>query len=187
MHATKERQQDAYLTHAFSKKDKLKRFTWQIIWILFCRYTPPPFHFWRILILKAFGAKIGKSCAIYPDSRIWAPWLLEMGDVSTIGPRVEVYNPGSVFLGHHAILSQGAYLCGATHDYNTIEFTYIKRPIVIEPYAWICAKAIVLPGVICRAGSVLAAGAVTSKDLNAWGIYVGNPANYVRDRDNFLK
>ncbi len=186
MSTVEQDKQDAYLTHAFTVKDKIKRFAWQIVWFLFCRYTPAPLHFWRIIILRFFGAKIGNDCAVYPDSKVWAPWLLEMGDVSTIGPQVEVYNPGAVVLGHHAILSQGAYLCGATHDYNTAAFTYIKKRITLEPYAWVCARAIVLPGVTCCTGSVLAAGGVTSKDLKAWGVYVGNPAVYVKERANFL-
>ncbi|WP_211225010.1 putative colanic acid biosynthesis acetyltransferase [Spirosoma spitsbergense] len=111
---------------------------------------------------------------------------METEDVVTIGPEVEIYNPGGVYLGHHAILSQGAYLCGATHDYNTIEFTYIKKRIVIEAYSWICAKAVVLPGAHCREGSVLGAAAVTSTSLAAWTVYAGNPAVRVKERINFL-
>jgi len=183
---TDENKQDAYLLHAFSIKDKIRRFIWQIVWLVICRLTPPPFHVWRIFVLRLFGAKIGINCAVYPDCKIWAPWLLEMEDVATIGPRVEIYNPGGIFIGHHAILSQGAYLCGATHDYNTIEFAYIKKRIVIMPYVWICARAIVLPGVICNVGSVLAAGSITSKDLGEWQVYGGNPAKKITERNDFL-
>ena len=103
----------------------------------------------------------------------------------TIGPGVEIYNPGSVKLGHHSILSQDVYLCGATHDYNSVEFTYVKRAIILEPYVWICAKAIVLPGVICSEGCVLGAASVTSKNLDPWNVYAGNPAKWVKKRRKF--
>lgn len=178
---------DAYVQPVFSTKNKIKRLIWQITWAILCRYTPAPLHKWRIFILRLFGAKIGKSNFIYPSCKIWAPWLLVTEDVVTIGPGVEIYNPGRVCLGHHSILSQDAYVCGATHDYNSIAFTYIMKPIIIKPYAWICAKAIVLPGVTCHTGSVLAAAAITSKDLDEWGVYAGNPSKKVRERVNFLK
>lgn len=171
---------DAYERPIFSTKNKIMRLLWQLCWLFFCRWTPAPLHSWRIFILRLFGAKIGKTNFIYPNCKIWAPWLLETEDVVTIGPGVEVYNPGGIFLGHHAILSQDAYICGATHDYNSSDFTYMMKKIVIESYVWICAKAIVLPGIHCSEGSVLAAGAVAVKDLNKWSVYGGNPAKFLK-------
>ena len=134
--------------------------------------------------MKLFGADIGKQSFIYPTCKIWAPWLLVTENVVTIGPGVEIYNPGRLYIGHHAVLSQGAYICGATHDYNEFAFTYIKKEIIIDPYVWICARAIVLPGVNCKEGSVLGAGAVTSKNMEPWTVYAGNPAKAIKQRIN---
>ena len=175
-----------YVEPAFSKKNKLRRMLWNITWAILCSWTPNLMHAWRIMVLRMFGAKIGKQNFIYPDCKIWAPWLLETENTATIGPRVEVYNPGGFYLGHHAILSQDAYICGATHDYNSANFTYLKRRIVIEPYVWICAKAVVLPGVCCGEGSVLAAAAIATRDLDNWSVYAGNPAVKVKSRKNFV-
>lgn len=177
---------DAYKRPSFSFVDKVNRMIWSFCWLLLCRWTPKPLHVWRCFVLKLFGAKIGQSNFIYPDAKIWAPWLLKTEDVVTIGPGVEIYNPGGLYLGHHSIISQDAYLCGATHDYNSIEFTYLKSPIRLEPYAWVCAKAIVLPGVVLGEGSVLGAGALTSKNLEPWSIYAGNPAKFIKKRVDFL-
>ena len=143
-------------------------------------------HGWRAFILRFFGARIGKSNHIYPSCKIWSPKLLYTEDAVTIGPKAVIYNPGGVSLGHHTVISQNAYICGATHDFNKIEFDYIKKEIFIESFVWIAAYAIVLPGVICREGSILGAGAVTSRNLDAWSVYAGNPAKYVKARNNFL-
>ncbi|MPR32131.1 putative colanic acid biosynthesis acetyltransferase [Salmonirosea aquatica] len=178
--------QDSLKRPSFSFSNKLKRGVWNLVWLCFCRWTPKPLHTWRSFVLRFFGAKIGKSNFIYPSCKIWAPWLLETEDVATIGPGVEIYNPGGAFLGSHSILSQDAYLCGATHDYNSSSFTYTSKRIVIEAYVWICAKAIVLPGVRCFEGSVLGAGSVTSKDLKSWTVYAGNPAVAVKERKNTI-
>ena len=178
---------DPYLKPNFSFGNKIRRFTWLLSWQIMCRWSPTPFHGWRSFVLRIFGAKIGKKNFIYPNCKIWAPWLLRTEDIITIGPGVEIYNPGRVHLGHHSILSQNAYICGATHDYNSVGFTYLIKEIIIEPYVWICARAIVLPGVHCKQGCVLGSGAVASKDLDEWSVYVGNPAKKIKDRSNFLK
>ncbi|MBC7688664.1 MAG: putative colanic acid biosynthesis acetyltransferase [Aquabacterium sp.] len=178
---------DHYITPVFSTGNKIKRLCWQLTWALFCSWTPAPLYFWRNFVVRLFGGKIGHTVHIYPSSKIWAPWLLVMDNNSCIGPGAEVYNPGGCTIGHHAILSQDAYLCGATHDFNDRNFTYVKKQIVIGPYVWICAKATVLPGVCCAEGSVLGAASITSKDLQAWNVYAGNPARLVKARNNFIK
>jgi len=178
---------DAYLRPTFPLIDRFRRYSWTVAWLLLCQWTPKPMHRWRIGVLRFFGAQLGRQNFVYPNCKIWAPWLLKTEDVVTIGPGVEIYNPGGIRLGHHSILSQDAYLCGATHDYNSSDFTYIKKEIIVEPYVWICARAVVLPGVHCREGSVLGATTVTSRDLAPWTVYAGNPARPVKQRHNFLK
>lgn len=180
-------EQDHYIISPFNIGNKILRLFWTISWILLCRWTPKPLHSWRALILSIFGAKLGKRTHIYPSCKIWAPWLLEADDHAAIGPGVEVYNPGGIKLGVHSIISQDAYICGATHDFNSENFTYLKKKIIIEDYAWICARAIVLPNVTCKEGSVLGAGAVVSKDMEQWTIYAGNPAKAVKKRKKFKK
>jgi len=176
---------DAYARPVFSFGNKLKRFTWQIVWTLFCSWTPIPLHSWRVFVLRCFGAKIGKSNFIYPTCKIWAPWLLSTEDVVTIASGVTIYNPGGVYIGHHSIISQEAFLCSATHDYNSPDFTYIKKAIMLEAYVWICAKATILPGVRCFEGAVLGATSTATKDLDAWMVYAGNPAIALKIRHNF--
>lgn len=173
---------DAFLRPAFGLRNKLARTVWSVTWTFLFRYTPTPMHKYRCWLLRRFGARIGKQNFIYPSARIWAPWLLSTKEVVTIASGVEVYNPGGIQLGHHTIISQGAYLCGATHDFNDPNFTYLSRNITTEPHTWICARAIVLPGVHCGEGSVLGAGSVTSKDLKPWTVYAGNPAVEVKTR-----
>jgi putative colanic acid biosynthesis acetyltransferase WcaF len=133
-------------------------------------------------LLRLFGAKLGAINFVYPSARIWAPWLLETGDLVTIGRGAEIYNPGGVLLGSRTIISQDAYVCGATHDYQSPDFTYITKLVRTGPQVWICARAIVLPGVHCNEGSVLGAGSVATRNLEAWTVYAGNPAVAVRQR-----
>ena len=176
---------DPYQRPTFTFANRALRKLWHIVHFLLFRPTPVGFYPWRSFLLRVFGAKIGKANHIYPSAKIWAPWLLETEDIVTIGPGAEIYNPGGVYLAHHTIISQNAYVCTATHDYNKFTFDYITKPILTEPYTWICAYAIVLPGVKFGEGSVLGAGAVASRSLDPWTVHSGNPAREVKKRVPF--
>lgn len=174
--------QDPYLQPVFPLSDRLRRMAWGIVRICFFRPSPRVFYGWRALLLRLFGARIGRDSFIYPSARIWAPWRLEAGDVVTIADGVEIYNPGGVLLRHHAIISQGAFLCGGTHDYNRPDFPMTWRKIEVGAYGWVCARAVVLPGVVVGEGAVLGAAAVTSRNLEPWTVHAGNPAKQCGDR-----
>ena len=174
---------DPLLRPIYGWQHRAKRLIWVLTWMFLFRPTPPPLHNWRCFLLRLFGAKLGKINFVYPTARVWAPWLLETGDLVTLGRGAEVYNPGGVTLGSRTIISQDAYLCGATHDYQSPDFTYITKRIITGAQVWICARAMVLPGVTCNEGSVLGAGSVATRNLDAWTVYAGNPAAAVRKRN----
>jgi putative colanic acid biosynthesis acetyltransferase WcaF len=173
---------DPYLVPAFPLSNRLRRAFWGFVYVVFFRTSPRPFHAWRAFLLRCFGAQLGKNCHIYGRARIWAPWNLTCDDQATIGDEAIVYNPERITLGSHAIISQQAYLCGATHDYEDPQFPLVASPISIGPYAWICARATVQPGVTVGEGAVLALGSVATRDLKSWTVYAGVPARKVKDR-----
>ena len=177
---------DPYLRASFSLMHRMRRLLWRVVWIAFCRPSPVFFHGWRCYVLQCFGAQLGKNNLIYPSAQVWAPWLLETGDVVTIASGVEIYNPAGVLLGHHAIISQNSYLCGGSHDYNDPSFPMISRKIVVGSYAWVCARATVLLGVNIGEGAILGAAAVATRDLEPFGVYSGNPARLVSMRKRQL-
>jgi putative colanic acid biosynthesis acetyltransferase WcaF len=173
---------DPYLAPAFPLSNRLLRAAWGIVYVVFFRTSPRPFHAWRVFLLRCFGAKLGKNCHIYGRARIWAPWNLKCDEQATIGDEAIVYNPALITLGSHAIVSQQAYLCGATHDYEDPKFPLVALPISIGPYAWVCARATVQPGVSMGAGAILALGGVASRNLEPWAVYAGIPARRIKDR-----
>ncbi len=173
---------DPYLRPAFSLGDRVHRLVWNICWALLYRLSPRPFHGWRSMLLRFFGATLGPNCHFYPGSKVWAPWNLICADQVTAGDGVEIYNPAPVTLGSHAILSQGAYLCGATHDYDDPAFPLLAYTMQIGAYAWVCARASVAPGVQVGEGAVLGLGSVATRNLEPWTIYAGAPAIRVKER-----
>lgn len=181
-HVAPETAADPYLRPAFSFGNRVQRLMWNLCWAIFYRISPRPFFAWRALLLRAFGAKLGLNCKFYPSSRVWAPWNLVCADLVAVGDDAELYNPAPMRLGSHAIVSQGAYLCGATHDFDDPAFPLLAYAMEVGPYAWVCARACVAPGVNVGEGAVLGLASVATRDLEPWGVYAGSPAVKVKQR-----
>ena len=173
---------DPYKRPAFSASERLRRLTWNLCRLLLFRPSPRPFHAWRSALLRLFGAHLGPECHIYPGARIWAPWNLHAADSVAIADDAEIYNPAPMHFGSHAIISQGAYLCGATHDYDRADFPLLAFTSEVGAYAWVCARAIVSPGVCLGEGAVLGLGAIATRSLEPWSVYAGVPARRIKDR-----
>jgi len=180
--AIEHNQPDPYLRPAFSLGNRLRRLVWNICWLLLYRTSPRPMFEWRAFLLRAFGASIGPRSKLYPGLKVWAPWNLVCADHVAAGDGVEIYNPVTIRLGSHVILSQQCYLCGATHDYNDPAFPLIAYPMRLDAYVWVCARASVGPGVNLGEGAVLGLGAIATRDLEPWSVYSGNPAVKIKDR-----
>lgn len=105
-----------------------------------------------------------------------------VGDNAVVGPGVHCYSMAPIRIGNGATVSQRAHLCAGTHSVDDPEFQLRAMPIEIGAGAWIATEAFVGPGVVVGEGAVLGARAVTVKNLDAWGILLGNPARFIRAR-----
>ena len=163
--------------------NRLLRFVWSIVHALLFRPSPRPMHAWRAFLLRCFGATMGRDCHIYPSATIWAPWNLICEESASIADDVVVYNPKLLHMGSHAIVSQQAYLCGATHAYEDPAFPLVAFPTTLGAYSWVCARAVVQPGVNLGEGTILALGSVATHDLEPWTVYGGIPARKLKCRN----
>lgn len=149
---------------------------------LFVRPSWNPFMGVKIGLLRLFGAKIGKRICLKPCVLIKSPWNLVIGDDCWIGERVWVDNLDKVFIGSNVCISQGALLLTGNHDYTISSMPYRNAPITIEDGAWIGGKAVVCSGVTVHENAILTVGSTATKDMDANGIYQGNPAVKIRER-----
>ena len=141
-----------------------------------------PFSSVKILILRLFGAKVRSGVNIKPSVNIKYPWLLKVGENTWIGENVWIDNLTSVEIGNNVCLSQGAMLLTGNHNYKLSTFDLMIGEIILEDGVWIGARSVVCPGVTCFSHSILSINSVATKNLDAFGIYQGNPAVKVRDR-----
>jgi putative colanic acid biosynthesis acetyltransferase WcaF len=173
---------NAHEQASFSMANRLARLIWGVVYYLLFRFSPRPLHAYRALILKAFGARLGKGCHVYPSAKIWAPWNLEMDDQACLGNGVTCYNQAQITLGKKVVVSQGVHLCSGTHDYTDPGFQLFALPIVIGDQAWLCTESFVGPGVTVGKGAVVGARSVVLKDLPEWMVCAGMPAKPIKPR-----
>lgn len=165
-------------------KNKISRLLWQLVWGLFVRPTPSwALHGWRALLFRIFGAKIGNGVILRSSLRCWQPANLVVGKHCMLDSDVNLYAVDRIIIGDNCAVSEGAYLCTASHEVKSETFELKTAPIVLGNGVWVAAKAIILPGVTIGEGAVVAAGSVVAKDVAPWTIVGGNPARIIGTRN----
>ena len=167
---------------SFSLGNRLLRVLWMASWLLLARFTPPPLHNWRRLVLRVFGAKVGRGTRVHGSAMIWLPSHLELGDRVLIGPGVRLYNQGRICIGDYTVISQRAHLCASTHDIRDPDFQLVCRPVTIGIRCWVAAEAFVGPGVMMGDRAVLGARGAMFENARPDGVYGGNPAMFIKER-----
>jgi putative colanic acid biosynthesis acetyltransferase WcaF len=164
-------------------KQNIVRTVWMLVGRPAFRLT---FHNWygvRRVILRAFGATVGRGVRVRASAKIEIPWNLTLKDGAIVGDGAILYSLGRITIGERAIVSQYSHLCAGTHDYSSRSFELLKLPITIGREAWIATEAFVGPGVQVGALAVLGARSCAYKDLEAAMVHVGNPARAMKKRD----
>lgn len=171
-------------TSSWSFKELLLIQLWKIIWLFFFRFSPKKFggRYFRVFLLKLFGAKIEWDVFLYSSSKVFAPWLLKMESKSCLGPRSEVYNLGQVNIGKRVTVSQDVYICNGTHDLSDTKQPLLVGNITINNDVFIGARAFILPGIDIGEFAVLGACCLVTKDVQSYSIVGGNPAKFIKKR-----
>ena len=164
------------------------RILWTIVWGLFARPLPRSVgKGWKNFLLRLFGAKIARTAHVYSSAKVYYPPNLTMGEYSCLASDVDCYNVAPIFIGDNATVSQGAYLCTASHDISDPKNHLITAPIIIEDQAWVAAKAYIGMGVTIGQGAVVGATASVYKDVDPWTIVGGNPSKQIGIRNVEVK
>lgn len=166
----------------YTTKEMLLRILWYPGRLVF-QLIPRPFFGLRCIILRLFGAKVGKHVHIYPSSTIYFPWNLEIGNWSAIGENALIYNLGKIIIGEKSTISHKAHLCAGSHDYTASSLPLLKPAIVIEDQVWVAAGAFIGPGIKIHRGAVVGACSAVFKDVAPWTVVGGNPAKFIKNRE----
>ena len=185
----------------FKSNPSLKR---MVDWLIMNQVETRPR--WFIRLLAPLYQHRGRHAIIHHSVRMDTPpyrkfWLGDysvvesfacinnaVGDV-IIGnhTRIGLHNTiiGPVTIGSHVNLAQGITITALNHNFSDAEKRIDEQgvnttPVVIEDDIWIGANAVILPGVTIGQHSVVAAGAIVTKDVPPHSLVAGVPAKVIK-------
>ncbi len=147
-----------------------------------------PAHWIRMLFYKhVLQMDIADNVVIYSKCRFRKPCGISIGNASVIGDDCWIDGRGGVQIGCDCNLSSEVRIWTAQHEAQSSQFGYEEKPVVIADRVWISSNTVILPGVHVGEGAIIAAGAVVTKDVEAYGIYAGVPARRIGTRNSDLR
>jgi len=125
-----------------------------------------------VLSAGAGGITIGSHIHIAVYSSIIGAGSVTLNDFCNISSRVSIYSSNDDY--------SGEYMTNPMVDacYTNVS----HAPVVIGKHVIVGSGSIVLPGVTLGDGCAVGALSLVTKSLDAWGVYVGQPAKYIKAR-----
>ncbi len=158
-----------------------KEAVWILVRFLFFQNAFPWPSPLRCAVLRAFGAKIGRSVVIRANVNISFPWRLTIGDHVWIGEDVGILTLAPVTIESNVCISQRAYLCTGSHDFRREDFKLQVAPITVHEGSWIAAASFIAPGVEIESGAIVSAGSVVFANVAPKMFVRGNPAAVISE------
>lgn len=186
----------------FKENPKLKRL---VDWLIMNQLETRPR--WYVRMLAPLYQHRGRHSKIYRSVRMDTPPYrkFSLGDYSVVESfscinnavgdvvigdhtRVGLHNTviGPVTIGSHVNLAQGITITALNHNFEDksqrIDDQGVStNPVIIGDDIWIGANAVILPGVSIGHHSVVAAGAVVTKDVPPHSLVAGVPAKIIKE------
>ena len=140
------------------------------------------FEYTKIIGIE--NIEFGKNIIIDDFAFIYAKGKIKLGNYVHIGIYASITGGDELIVGDFCAISQGVRILTATDDFkdwgfgnSTIDnqFRNVKSlPIKIGNFSIIGANSVVLPGVTVGEGSMVGANSTITRDLEPWGVYIGN-------------
>lgn len=108
-----------------------------------------------------------------------------IGDGCLMSPGSRISASDEIVLGDGVMLANGSYITDSDWHglYDRIDRSSTPTPVHLADNVWLGDRATVLKGVTIGENSVVAAGAVVTKDVPANVVVAGNPAKVVKQLD----
>lgn len=153
---------------------------------LFYHVTTDITTFRRYFFWKQLLKNLGKDIVIKDDVQIISPWNIEIGSHFFINNHCTLLGTGSIKIGNYVMLGEYCEILAGEHSHGDLIPMMLQGTksgkIVIGDDVWIGTHAVVLPNVIIGRGSIVASGAVVTKNVPPYTIVGGVPAKPIKKR-----
>jgi len=137
----------------------------------------------RLVAIRGLLGKTGDNCVVEQPLFCTYGYNTTVGDNFFLNVNCKLMDSGKITIGNNVFIAPNVCLITEEHAMDVeqrlagLEYTH---PVNIGDNVWICAGAIVLPGVTIGANSVIGAGSVVTKDIPPDSLAVGNPCKVIR-------
>lgn len=142
-----------------------------------------PSHRFRLWFYKkVMKFNIGKGTTIFMNCKFDCAKGLKIGDNSVINANCRLDSRGLLEIGSSVSISEDVIFLTADHNEDLLGILGRDKKVCIEDSVWIGTRAMILPGVTIGKGAVVAAGAVATKNVEAFTMVGGVPAKFIKLR-----
>jgi len=158
-----------------------------------------PSHTIRLFLYRhVFRINIGKDSSIHWRAEFNQPAGVSIGHNTIIGNNAFLDGRAKHFrkylkehgaplrIGNNVSIAGEVRVYTMEHDIDSPDFAEVASPVVIEDYAVIGSRVTILPGVKIGKGSVVASGAVVTRDVAPYSVVGGVPAQFIKNRSKNL-
>lgn len=168
----------------------VKRRLLYLLYIALFRFTPEDYRPYALFfprlrrsLVAGFGKSVGKKVRVKHNADI-SPHVV-IGDYSELGQHCLIHS--HVTIGDKVIMGPNVKIYSRNHKFGDIAVPIADQGKTqletrVGDDVWIGANVIILPGVCVGDHSVIAAGAIVTKDLEPYSIVGGNPARLIKKR-----
>lgn len=171
----------------------IKKKLWLMVYYMIA-YNLPNYQFpmgrlfnkFRIIVLRRI-LPLGDNCRIMRRVYIGNGDNISIGKNCRINENVRLDN---VRIGNHVLIARDCVILGKMHEFSQTDIPvelqkgHKDYTTIIEDDVWFGLRVVIMPGLIIRTGTIIGAGAILTKDTEAFGIYGGVPAKLIKKRLN---
>ena len=135
----------------------------------------------REILSELFGYKVPETFRVFPPFYTDFGKNIKVEDNVFINAGCQFQDQGGISIGEGALIGHNVVLATLNHDFNPERRQIcIPAPINIGKNVWIGSNSTILPGVTIGDNSIVAAGAVVTKDVPANTVVGGVPAKIIK-------
>jgi acetyltransferase-like isoleucine patch superfamily enzyme len=153
-------------------------------------FSKIPFPSLRLFFVRMY-VQLGKNSNICCNTKFLNTGLnknqIQIGNNCIINPDCILDGRGGKIIIHDNVdISRGSWIFTLEHDPHSDYHSTKQGDVILEDHVWVSSRVVILPGVKIGRGSVIAAGAVVTKDIPPMSIAGGVPAKIIGTRNSKL-